>query len=179
VGAENLVRPDGVTTDSGPAPPSALTDLAEIMHLTFSENPSWLVAVQFRFSEGFLQVEVDPDDDTVEVSFDASHRPPLRCRASKATSISMNGRYANLLGSNCSWWWLLRNQQQYEDAFQIELGPRSSTTTFQYLAMASRLHLRHVTEADEPPAALHPTRTKGSPAPPTPNQVASDKRSPI
>jgi hypothetical protein len=155
-----------VTTDSGSTAPSALTDLAEIMHLTFSEDPSWLVAVQFQFSEGFLQVEVNPDDDTVDLSFDASRRPPLRYWALGSTSISMNGRYANLLGSNCSWWWLLRNQQQYEDAFQIELVPTSSTTTFQYLAMASRLNLRHVTEADEPPAALNPTRTKGSQASP-------------
>ncbi|XVU30295.1 DUF6334 family protein [Actinoplanes sp. CA-054009] len=129
-----------------------MTNLAEIVHLSFSDDPSWLVAIQFRFTEGFLQVEVNPADDTVEVFLDPSHRPSLRHWASESTSVSMNGRYAELLGTNSAWWWLLRNQQQYEDGFQIEFGPESSTTTLQYLATASRLHLRHIVSAGEPAA---------------------------
>ncbi|MBB2940476.1 hypothetical protein FB565_006168 [Actinoplanes lutulentus] len=143
-----------------------MTDLAEIVHVTFSEDPSWLVAVQLRFKEGFLQVEVSPDDDTVEVSFDALHRPALRHWASESVSISMNERYENLLGSDSAWWWLLRNQHQYEDGFQIELGPASSTTTFQYLAIASRLYLRHVAEANQ------------STAEPRPSSITDDQVSP-
>ncbi len=133
-----------VTHDPSSVAPSALTDLAEIVHVTCPEDPSWLVAVQFRFDEGYLQVEVDPNDDTVEVSFDPLHRPPLRHWASGSVSSPMNQHYAGLLGRSSAWWWVLRNQQQYEDAFQIELGAPSSTMTLQYVAMASRLHLRHV-----------------------------------
>ncbi len=110
------------------------------------------MAVQFRFTEGYLQVEVDPDDDTVEVSFDPLHRPPLRHWATDSVSHQVNEPYAALLGRDCAWWWVLRNQQQYEDAFQIELGASPSTMTLQYLAMASRLHLRHVNDADAPTA---------------------------
>jgi hypothetical protein len=126
-----------------------LTDLAEIVHVTYLEDPTWLVAVQFRFDEGYLQVEVHPDDDTVGVSFATLHRPPLRHWASDSMSSQMNQLYAGLLGRNSAWWWVLRNQQRYEDAFQIELGAPPSTVTLQYLAMASRLHLRHVNDAEE------------------------------
>ncbi|GLW34690.1 DUF6334 family protein [Actinoplanes regularis] len=130
--------------------PSALTDLAEIVHMAYLEDPSWLVAVQFRFDQGYLQVEVDPDDDTVEVTFDPRHRPPLCHWASESMPSQMNQRYADLLGRDSVWWWVLRNQQQYEDAFQIELSTPSSTTTLQYLAMASRLHLRQVNPTPAP-----------------------------
>lgn len=56
-----------VAHDSASALQSVLTDLSEIVHVTYLDDPSWLVAVQFRFDEGHLQVEVNPDDGTVEV----------------------------------------------------------------------------------------------------------------
>ncbi|MFF5077971.1 hypothetical protein ACFY36_13030 [Actinoplanes sp. NPDC000266] len=43
-----------------------MTNLAEIVHVSFSDDPSWLVAIQFRFTEGFLQVAANPADDTGE-----------------------------------------------------------------------------------------------------------------
>ncbi|MEV6600036.1 DUF6334 family protein [Actinoplanes sp. NPDC051346] len=158
-----------MTRDQSFPVPSTLTDLAEIVHVNYLDDPSWLVAVQFRFSEGYLQVEVNPDDDTVEVSFDPLHRPPLRHWASESVSSSMNSHYANLLGSNSDWQWLLRNQQQYEDAFQIELGPAASTTTFQYLAMASHLYLRHVTDTEESPTAPNLPRIENGETSPAPD----------
>ncbi len=127
-----------------------MTGLAEIVHVTRSGDLSWLVAVQFRFDEGYLQAEVNPDDDTVEVSFDPLDRPPLRHWGPESIPRRMNQQYPGLLGTSAAWWWVLRNQQQYQDAFQIELGPSLSTTTLQYLAMASRLHQRSVIDADEP-----------------------------
>lgn len=130
--------------------PSVLTDLAEIVHLAHLDDPSWLVAVQFRFGEGYLQVEVDPDDDTVAVSFDPRHRPPLRHWAAESVPSRMNRHYADLIGRTSAWRWVLRSQQQYEDAFQIELSTPSSTTTLQYLAAASRLDVRHVNHAPMP-----------------------------
>ncbi|GAA0577624.1 hypothetical protein GCM10010172_73000 [Paractinoplanes ferrugineus] len=102
---------------------------------------------------------MNPEDDTVEVVLDPSARPPLRYRAAESASMPMSERYAGLLGRNSAWWWLLRNQHQYEDGFQIELGAASSTTTLQYLAMASRLHLRHVIEAVSPAEPLPPSPT--------------------
>ncbi|MFI5897067.1 DUF6334 family protein [Actinoplanes sp. NPDC051513] len=136
--------------DSSSAVQPVLTDLAEIVHVTYLDDPPWLVSVQFRFDEGYLQVEVDPDDDTVEVPFDPRHRPPLHHWASRSVPRQMNQRYADLLGRTSAWRWLLRNQQQYEDGFQIELSTPSSTTALQYLAMASRLDLRHVNHAPMP-----------------------------
>jgi hypothetical protein len=130
--------------------PPALTGLAEIVHVTDREDPAWLLAVQFRFDEGYLQIEVNPDYDTVEVSFDPLRRPPLRHWASESASGPVNQHYADLLGKTSDWWWVLRNQRQYEDGFQIEFGPAASSTTLQYLAMASRLYLHHVTEVSEP-----------------------------
>jgi Family of unknown function (DUF6334) len=127
-----------------------LTGLAEIVNVTYPGDPSWLVAVQFRFDEGYLQIEVDPDDDTVEVSFDPRHRPPLRHWASASVPSRMSQQYAGLLGSTSTWRWVLRNQQQYQDAFQIELSTPSSTRTLQYLATASRLDLRHVNHTPTP-----------------------------
>jgi len=130
--------------------PSVLTDLAEVVHLAYVDDPSWLVAVQFRFEEGYLHVEVDPDDDTVEVSFDPRRRRPLRHWVSDSVPAKTDQHYAGLLGMTSAWRWVLRNQQGYEDAFQIELSSPSSTTTLQYLAMASRLHLRRVNDAPIP-----------------------------
>jgi hypothetical protein len=111
------------------------------------DDASWLVAVQFRFDEGYLHVEVDPDHDTVEVTFDPRQRPPLRHWMSDSAAIQTDQHSASLLGMTSAWRWLLRNQQGYEDAFQIELSTPSSTATLQYLAMASRLHLRRVSDA--------------------------------
>ena len=133
--------------DSSSAAPSGLTDLTEIVHVTTADDPAGLVAVQFRFEEGYLQIEVDPDDDTVEFSFDPRQRPALHHWAPQSTPNPMNQHYAHLLGSNSAWRWVLRNQQNHEDAFQIELSTPSATTTLQYLAMASQLQLHHVTEA--------------------------------
>jgi hypothetical protein len=130
--------------------PSVLTGLAEVVHLAHMDDPSWLVAVQFRFHEGYLQVEADPDDDTVEISFDPQQRPQLHHWVSDSVPTQVDQHYAGLLGMACAWRWVLRNQQGYEDAFQIELGTPSSTTTLQYLAMASRLHVRHVKDVPIP-----------------------------
>jgi hypothetical protein len=127
-----------------------LTDLAEIVHLAYTGDPSWLVAVQFRFNEGYLHVEVDPTNDSVDVCFDPRTRPPLDHWGSDAVPSRTSQRYAGLLGRKSAWRWLLRNQQGYEDAFQIELSTPSSTTTLQYLAIASRLHLRRVEDVPMP-----------------------------
>ncbi|MBL7252774.1 hypothetical protein JKJ07_00445 [Actinoplanes sp. LDG1-01] len=119
--------------------------------MTLPDDPAWLLAVQFGFAEGCLQIEVDPGTDTIEVSFDPSRPPPLRHWGSAVMPRQMNQHYGGLVGQDASWWWILRNQQQYEDAFQIELSTSASmTTTLQYLAMASRLYLRHVKEAPMP-----------------------------
>jgi len=50
--------------------PFALSRLAEAHHLV-SADGGWLVAVQFRFDEGSLSPEVDPDHDKVDLSFDS------------------------------------------------------------------------------------------------------------
>ena len=76
-----------------PSPaPSLLTKLAEVMHLAYADAPSWLVAAQFRFDEGYLQVEVDPADDTVEVSFDPRQRPALHHWVPDSVPTEANGR---------------------------------------------------------------------------------------
>lgn len=52
--------------------------------------------------------------------------------------------YMGLQGAGSTWRWLLRNQQGYTDAFQIELGDAGEETTLQYLAIASKLEVRLV-----------------------------------
>ena len=63
-----------------------------------------------------------------------------------ATRQNAAGVYADVLGLSSVWRWLLHNQQGYRDGFQIESGPAQSTITVQYLAVASRLALRRVSE---------------------------------
>ena len=125
--------------------PFALSSLGDVVHATYVGDSDWLVAVQFHFEEGYLSVEVDPDDDTVDVSFDALWPPPLRHWSTDSARHTASASYADVLGLSSSWRWVLRNQQGYQDAFQIELGPSTSTVTLQYLAMASHLEFRRVT----------------------------------
>jgi hypothetical protein len=120
--------------------PFALSRLTEANHLLSAEG-GWLVAVQFRFEEGYFGVEVDPGHDEVELSFDPSSRPTLRYWRD-AVRRDAAGFYAGVLGQSSTWRWLLCNQQGYRDGFQIEFGPAQSTTTLQYLAIASRLQPR-------------------------------------
>jgi hypothetical protein len=122
--------------------PFALSRLAEAHHLLVTER-QWLVAVQFRFDEGFLGIEVDPKHDEVDLTFDASRCPAPR-HWKEATRHDAAGVYADVMGLSSAWRWLLRNQQGYRDGFQIEFGPAESTITVQYLAIASRLEPRRV-----------------------------------
>jgi Family of unknown function (DUF6334) len=85
-----------------------------------------------------LSVEANPAD-TVEVSFDPLKAPPLRHWVDDSTHHSANEYYSDVLGMTSAWRWMLRNQQGYYDAFQLELGPATSTVTFQYLVSASVL----------------------------------------
>jgi hypothetical protein len=88
---------------------------------------------------------VDPTHDEVDLSFHPSKRPAPR-RWKDATRHDAAGVYADVMGLSSAWRWLLRNQQGYRDGFQIEFGPAESTITLQYLAIASRLELRRVSE---------------------------------
>jgi len=83
-------------------------------------------------------------------SFDPRQRPLLRHWLSDAVPTGTDQPDAGLLGRDSAWRWVLRNQQGYQDAFQIELSTPSSTTTLQYLAMASRLYVRHVHDVPIP-----------------------------
>jgi hypothetical protein len=122
--------------------PFALSRLAEAMHVV-DEDGGWLVGVRFRFDEGFFGIEVDPDHDEVNLSFDESRPAALRLWDGVVRRDAAEV-YADILGLSSAWRWLLRNQQGYCDGFQIEFGPASSTITVQYIAAASRLDVRRV-----------------------------------
>lgn len=124
--------------------PFALSSLSEVVHVMTVSAPGWLVAVQFRFDEGYLSVEANPADDTIEVSLDPLNSPSLRHWATDSTAHSANEYYSDVLGMTSTWRWVLRNQRGYQDAFQLELGPAASTVTFQYLVSASRILPRRV-----------------------------------
>lgn len=131
---------DSVSDASQLYGPAVLSRLADVQHVMVSgSSEDWLVAAQFRFDEGYLSVEVNPSDDTVDVSFDPARRPTLRNWANGAVRHDANERYADALGMDSAWRWMLRNQQGFQDGFQIELGTASLPVTFQYVAMASRL----------------------------------------
>jgi hypothetical protein len=122
--------------------PFALSRLAEVSHV-LDDEVGWLVGVQFRFDEGFFGIEVDPDHDEVDLSFDASRPTALRHwdRVARRDAADV---YADVLGLSSAWRWLLYNQQGYRDGFQIEFGPAEATITVQYIAVASRLEVRRV-----------------------------------
>jgi hypothetical protein len=122
--------------------PFALHRLADVHHV-LDEDGEWLVAVQFRFDEGFLAIEVDPDHDEVELSFDEAGPSALR-HWDDVVRLDAADVYADVLGLSSAWRWLLCNQQGYRDGFQIEFGPADSTITVQYIAAASRLEPRRV-----------------------------------
>lgn len=126
--------------------PFALHRLAQVRHVVDDEDDRWLVAVQFRFDEGFLGIEVDPDHDEVDLSFDESGWPALRDWSDVVRRDAADA-YADVIGLSSAWRWLLCNQQGYRDGFQIEFGPADSTITVQYLAAASRLECRRVNPA--------------------------------
>ena len=126
--------------------PFALHRLAEVRHVVDAEDDRWLVGVQFRFDEGFLGIEVDPDHDEVDLSFDESGWSALR-HWDDVVRRDAAGAYSDVLGLSSTWRWLLCNQQGYRDGFQIEFGPADSTITVQYVAAASRLECRRVKPA--------------------------------
>jgi hypothetical protein len=139
---------DSVSDESQLYGPAVLSHLAEVQHvMSGRSSEDWLVAAEFRFDEGYLSVEVDPSDDTVDVSFDPARQPTLRHWANGAVRHDANERYADVLGLGSAWRWVLRNQQGYQDGFQIELGYAFLPVTFQYVAMASRLCRYNVIEA--------------------------------
>lgn len=149
-----------MSDDVGLPGPFALHCLADVDHVLCPGEPGWLVAVRMRFDEGFLSVEVNPEDDTVTVSFDPLRPPPLRHWADDVLTYPANDHYPDILGLSSTWRWTLQNQQGYQDAFQIELESPPTTVTLQYLAVASRLDSRRVTgiPITEPASAATATR---------------------
>jgi hypothetical protein len=97
-----------------------------------------------HFDEGFLGIEVDPDHDEIQLSFDEVGPSALRYRDDVVRRDAAD-LYADILGLSSAWRWPLCNQQGYRDGFQIEFGPADSTITVQYIAAASRLEPRRVT----------------------------------
>jgi hypothetical protein len=92
-------------------------------------------------------VEVNPGDDTVEITFDRTRQPELVHWTVDTVRHDATDRYGHVLGLSSSWRWILSNQQGYQDGFQIEFGPPQSTVTIQYLALGSRLEIRNVSPA--------------------------------
>ena len=95
-----------------------------------------LVAVQFRFDEGYLGIDPDPDHDAVEVSFAESAPSALRYWDAVVRRDAADA-CADVLALSSTWRWLLVNQQGYRDGFQIGFGPADSMITVQYLAAAA------------------------------------------
>ena len=127
--------------------PFALERLAEVAHVTSSGE---LVAVQFRFEEGYLSVEANPDDDTVDATFEPAHRPVLRHWEADSVRRDASDRYADVLGRDSARRWVLTSQQGYRDGFQIEFGAAAGVLTHQYQMEASHLRHRTVVAADSP-----------------------------
>jgi Family of unknown function (DUF6334) len=96
--------------------------------------------------EGSLSVEVNPDHDTVEVRVDDMGRSSSTHWKDDAVEHGASERYREVLGLSSSWRLSLRNQQGYQDGFQIEfdLAESAITVQYQYLALASRLDARRV-----------------------------------
>src|SRR5690349_8742518 len=109
--------------------PLILTGLEDVVHYVDPESGD-LPAVEFRFAEGHLLVEVDPNLDEVELSF-SWFRPEVLTHWPEASQKSMIDAYPYLGVRGCSsaWRWVLQNQRGYADAFQIELLSEGATTT--------------------------------------------------
>ena len=121
--------------------PIILTELADVVHYIDPETGD-LPAVEFRFAEGHLLVEVDPNLDEVELAF-TWFRPETLSHWPEATPKSMIDAppYLGMQGCSSAWRWVLQNQRGYDDAFQIELLSDDATTTVQLVAAASCLQV--------------------------------------
>jgi hypothetical protein len=121
--------------------PSILTELEDVVYYVDPETGD-LPAVEFRFAEGHLLVEVDPNLDEVELSF-TWFRPETLTHWAEANPRSMIDAppYVGVRGCSSAWRWVLQNQQGYDDAFQIELLSDDATTTVQLVAVASCLRV--------------------------------------
>jgi hypothetical protein len=124
--------------------PSGLTDLQDVFYYGDPEHVG-LAAAALQFAEGFLLVQVDPNLDEVELSFTA-HRPEALVHWPEASARSMidDVVYQGVRGLNSAWRWVLRNQQGYDDGFQIELGSAADPVTIQFIAAASSLEVLRV-----------------------------------
>jgi hypothetical protein len=54
--------------------------------------------------------------------------------------------YDGIRALNSAWPWVLRNQQGYDDGFQIELGMAADPIAIQIMAAASYLQVLRVTQ---------------------------------
>jgi hypothetical protein len=127
--------------------PMILTELEDVVHYIDPDSGA-LPAMEFRFAEGHLLVQVDPGLDEVELSF-TWFRPEMLTHWPEARPKSMIDEppYEGLRGCSSAWRWVLQNQRGFDDGFQIELLAEGATTTIQVLAAASCLQVQLVVPA--------------------------------
>ena len=98
------------------------------------QRPVVFDQVVFTFEHGVITVEAQGDDDTVEV------RQGLGTAAYRyvLTDEEPLGRF---VGRGVQWIWLLRNQQGYQDGFQIEFKSEGEYLALQMICEASMLRI--------------------------------------
>ncbi len=141
---------DGLSRPDAPPGPQFLEGLSRVRHGVYQDT-AMLVAIDLRFVQGSVLVQVDPDTDEVITSFDDA---AIDAEVDEVSwlDVSTSADYRDVIGSDTLWRWHLVNQQGYRDGFQIELEQRgsdnkaTSTATFQYLALASEIEVRRVSQ---------------------------------
>jgi hypothetical protein len=86
----------------------------------------------FTFEGGRLTVSAQAEDDSISVGSE-----PLS--SGSVEDISQQQPWDSLIGSGLIWSWRLRNQQGYDDGFQVEFHAGAQSTLIQFVCEASSL----------------------------------------
>ena len=106
----------------------------------FKDSSDLVVGVELNFGHKKIFFNAMEDD-----SIELSHKPPNELDIFKK-NVSKEWPWINALGKGILWYWVMTNNQGYQDAFQIDFSNSAEDDNYriQFLAIGSGIKIYEV-----------------------------------
>ena len=123
-------------------------ELINIKYFFNPELPERIKAIQFIFEHDMFFIIVNGEDDTLEITHE-SLVEPFGKEGYQNIDVSNEMPWKLAINNKVAWLWMMINQQNYLDGFQMEFHDKNNnknSTTIQMLAVLSEIEISMVSK---------------------------------
>ena len=118
--------------------------LERVSSFSFIEIPEEIALLEFKFKKSFIYISIDENYDTLQVDHQIYNKETYMPRRDISGSVV----WRDIIGKHIHWFWILTNNQGYNDGIQFQFRDENHKIykTIQLMGLTSSIRIYEVNE---------------------------------